>query len=304
MADLGTVASVTVTFSPDPALLHAQLMALPSELRKVVVDNGSPEEVWSGVLPILEGIENLEILRLGENLGLAAGTNAGARYIAKAGSPRFLLILDQDSVPVSDAVLRMVEAFLALEEGGLAVGAVGPALLDPATGRHHGFHEIHGLRWRRVHPKDDAPIRCDGLNGSGTLTDFALFERLGGLDAELFIDHVDTEWSFRLASDGWLMFGIPDAEFEHRMGDNSMRIWLGKWTVWPIRSPLRHRYLFRNAIRLWSRPYVPLTWKVWVVPKLLLTILVCAIAGPSRWSQMKSIARGVADGLRGIGGAI
>jgi rhamnosyltransferase len=215
-----------------------------------------------------------------------------------------LLILDQDSVPMPDAVQRMVQAFLSLEDGGVPVGAVGPALLDPATGRRHGFHQIDGLWWRRVHPKDGSPIRCDGLNGSGTLTDFALFERLGGLDAELFIDHVDTEWSFRLAANGWLMFGIPDAELEHRMGDSSKRVWLGKWTVWPIRSPLRHRYLFRNAVRLWFRPYVPRIWKVWVVPKLLLTALVYSILGPSRLSQLKAMARGVADGMRGNGGAI
>lgn len=304
MADLSTVASVTITYCPAPALLYSQLIALPTELRKVLVDNGSPEEVWTTLVPLLAGIKNLDILRLGENLGLAAGANAGAQYIARTGGARFLLILDQDSVPISDAVQRMVEAFLSLEDVGVPVGAVGPALLDPATGHHHGFHEIRGLWWRRVHPKGDAPIRCDGLNGSGTLTDFALFERLGGLDAALFIDHVDTEWSFRLASNGWLMFGIPDAEFEHRMGDSSMRVWFGRWTVWPIRSPLRHRYLFRNALCLWFRPYVPRIWKIWMVPKLLITALVYSVVGPSRWLQLKAMARGVADGLRGSGGAI
>lgn len=304
MVDLGSVASVTVTYNPDPALLHSQLAALPSESLKMVVDNGSPDDVWNSVLSLLAGIENLELLRLGENLGLAAGTNAGVQHVAKRGKPRFLLILDQDSVPVSNAVQRLVEGYVSLEERGVQVGAVGPALLDPITGRHHGFHQINGLWWRRVHPGDDAPVRCDGLNGSGTLTDFALFERLGGLDAGLFVDHVDTEWSFRLASDGRLMFGIPSAEFEHRMGESSMRLWLGKWTVWPLRSPLRHRYLFRNAVSLWSRPYVPRTWKMWVMPKLLLTALAYSVAGPNRWSQLKAMARGVSDGLRGIDGAI
>lgn len=304
MADLSTVASVTVTYHPDTALLHSQLAALPAKMRKVLVDNGSPEEVWRELATLTGPIKNLEVLRLGQNIGLAAGANEGVHHIARTGGARFLLLLDQDSVPMPGAIERMVDAFLAMREDGVPVGAVGPELLDPSTGRHHGFHEIDGIWWRRIHPSSRTPVRCDGLNGSGTLVDFAVVEQIGGLDASLFIDHVDTEWSFRLASRGWLMFGIPGAEFEHRMGDRSTRLWLGGWTVWPIRSPVRHRYLFRNATRLWFRPYVPGVWKFWVIHKLLATSLVYAILGPSRWSQLKAMALGVADGLRGRGGAI
>ncbi len=302
--DLGTVACVTVTYHPDPAVLHSQLRALPAESIKVLVDNGSPKPLLSILGALLADIANLEMISLDENVGLAAATNIGARHVSGLGKSRLLLILDQDSEPCTNSIASLAQAFDSLSEAGVPVGAVGPALVDPATGRRHGFHIVDGLRWSRVDPDEGPPVRCDSLNGSGTLTDLVLFHRLGGLEEALFIDHVDTEWSFRMSASGRHLYGVPAARFIHRMGDSSMRVWLGGWRVWPIRSPRRHRYLFRNALRLWRRPYVPWIWKAWMLPKLLITALVYALTGPSRWSQLKAMCQGVADGMRGIGGRI
>lgn len=298
MPESSVLASVTVTYHPDAQLLHTQLAALPPAVRKILVDNGSPDALWAELTPRLADIANLEILRLGGNLGLAGAINIGADHVRRTGGTRWLLLLDQDSVPQPNAVDRLVQAFITLSANGVRVGAVGPALLDPAAGRRHGFHIIEGFRWRRIDVVRGPPLRCDSLNGSGTVVEAEVFERLGGLDASFFIDHVDTEWSFRLMADGWQIFGVPEAEFVHRMGDSGMRLWLGGWRVWPIRSPLRHRYLFRNAIVLWRRSYVPLVWKIWVIPKLLMTAAVFAVVGPQRGAQLKAMALGLVDGLR------
>ena len=296
--DLRAVGCVTVTYHPDPAVLYTQLRALPPESQKVLVDNGSPEPLLAELESLLADVANWEILRLGKNLGLAEATNIGARHIGAARKARLLLILDQDSEPCPNSITQLVKAFDSLLAAGLPVGAVGPALLDPITRRHHGFHVINGLRWWRIDPPGGPPVRCDGLNGSGTLVDLALFEQLGGLEVALFIDHVDTEWSFRMAANGRQMYGVPAAQFIHRMGDSSRRLWLGKWTVWPIRSPLRHRYLFRNAMILLRRPYVPWVWKMWVAPKLCLTTFVFALTGPKRFDQITAMCSGVLDGVR------
>lgn len=296
--DLGAVGCVTVTYHPDLEVLRSQLRALPPESQKVLVDNGSSEAVLAELEVLMADVANLQIVRLGKNLGLAAATNIGAEHISLSGRARFLLLLDQDSEPCPGSISGLVSAYDSLSCAGSAVGAVGPALLDPATNHQHGFHVIKGLRWSRVNPVGGPPVRCDGLNGSGTLVDLSLFQRLGGLEAALFIDHVDTEWSFRMAANGREMYGVPSAQFIHRMGDSSRRIWLGKWTVWPIRSPLRHRYLFRNSMLLLRRPYTPPVWKFWVVPKLLLTALVFAVTGPDRGEQVLAMLRGLKDGIK------
>lgn len=142
-----------------------------------------------------------------------------------------------------------------------------------------------------------SPVPCSNLNGSGTLVPITLFQQLGGLDKKLFIDHVDTEWAFRVMAHGYSLWGIPNAVFNHSMGQASVRFWLFGWRVWPVRSPLRHYYLYRNAAMLMKRPYVPLVWKAWAAIKLLLTGTVMAITGPSRCQQIKNMWRGLRQGL-------
>jgi rhamnosyltransferase len=140
-----------------------------------------------------------------------------------------------------------------------------------------------------------APLALVNLNGSGTLMPIALFNELGGFEEEFFIDHVDTEWAFRVLAAGYGLYGIPDVVFGHRMGERSLRFWWLGWRVWPYRSPTRHFYLFRNATRLLSRDYVPQVWKFWAVVKLGLTLLVHALFDPRRMDQIHSMLTGVRD---------
>jgi len=98
---------------------------------------------------------------------------------------------------------------------------VGPLLIDIKTGLSHGFHQATSWRWQRAYPKagSSEPVSCTNLNGSGTLMRIELFELLGGLEESLFIDHIDTEWSFRVLAHGYTLWGIPGAILQHRMGD-------------------------------------------------------------------------------------
>jgi rhamnosyltransferase len=295
-----SLATVTVTFHPDPQLLCSQLAALPATARKVLVDNGTPEEEWKHVASELGCFGRVEVLKLGSNLGLAAALDAGMRHVAATGDERFVLLLDQDSEPEPGSVCKLAEAYETVSDGGrVRVGAVGPELRDPDTGLTHGFHVMSSRRWKRVFPGHDGPpLVCAGLNGSGTFMRLETWRALGGLDEALFIDHIDTEWSFRLLAAGYELRGIPAATFVHRMGNASFRFWLFGWRVWPLRSPLRHYYLFRNAVSLIRRGYVPLVWKVWCVAKLGLTLAVHGLFDRQCALQLPSMCRGIRDGFR------
>jgi rhamnosyltransferase len=141
-------------------------------------------------------------------------------------------------------------------------------------------------------------VPCTNLNGSGTLVPIELFLQLGGLDEALFIDHVDTEWSFRVLAADLGLRGIPAAVFKHRMGQSSVRYWLLGWRIWPSRSPQRHYFLFRNAVLLMRRPYVPRVWKFWAVVKLALTAIMHGLFDRERRAQWRQMRQGVREGLR------
>ncbi|MBS0570648.1 MAG: glycosyltransferase family 2 protein [Proteobacteria bacterium] len=300
MENPGTLAVVTVTYHPDVARLRLQFDALPADCRLVLVDNASDAAAVAEIERLVEARKNSVLLRNTENAGLGAALNQGAAHALQV-SPTldFLLLMDQDSVPRQGAVAELMRAFLALEASGARVGGVGPRLIDESTNLQHGFHTVCGWLLRRVFPSEDSTtaIDCLGINGSGTLVRAALFRELGGLEADFFIDQIDTEWSFRTRAAGYRSYGIPQARFDHCMGERGVAWWFFGWHVWPHRSPHRHYYLFRNALRLYRRPYVPRVWKFWNVIKLSATFCIHGLFDTQRKAQMANMLRGVRDGL-------
>ena len=297
------VATITVTFNPDVGLLRAQLRALPPESHKRVVDNASEPGILRQIETLVAEIPGAILLRNEQNLGLAAAINRGVRAVhASTPDTRFALLLDQDSEPEPGSIAALVEGFEGLQAEGLRVGCVGPTLVDVSTGLQHGFHQMTRWRWTRAYPAPGAlqPVPCANLNGSGTLVPIDLFLELGGLEDALFIDHVDTEWAFRVQAHGYALYGIPAAVFRHRMGESSRRLWLFGWHVWPLRSPRRHFFLYRNAIRLMQRNYVPSLWKRWAVVKLCTTFVVQIFFGRERLAQTKAMWRGAKEGKHEI----
>ena len=296
---LADLATITVTWHPDLAILERQLHSLPEESLKVIVDNASPPQCRSRIRELSERIPRTVILPLEENVGLAAAINRGATLAAESDPPvRFLLLLDQDSIPQANSIAMLYAAFSTLEHNGLKPGAVGPLLRDPDTELTHGFHTMTRWRWRRLYPKpSDPPMPVANLNGSGTFMRLDHFLAMGGLDENLFIDHVDTEFSFRVLAAGQTLWGVPAASFEHRMGERSLRFWFFGTRLWPWRTPRRHRFLFRNAVRLMQRDYVPSVWKGWAMVKLLLTFGVHALFDPQRKEQVSEMLAGVREGL-------
>ena len=290
------LALVVVTMNPDLEILQRQFNSVPSKAGIIIVDNNSEESLLSEVEE-LSATKGLVLLKNDKNRGLASALNQGC-IDAKLRGYSMVLLLDQDSEPEKGSIEILLETYNELSNTGKSVGCIGPTLIDVATGLDLGFHAVVGLKWKRIFSENGKPIEITSLNGSGTLMSLKLFSELGGLDDEFFIDHVDTEWSFRVKSAGYHLFGVPTAVFLHRMGDKSFRFWFFGWKVWPWRSPLRHRYLFRNAISLTKRSYVPFVWKFWAVIKLIMTSWVHLITDPQRVSQVRSMLLGIKDGLK------
>jgi rhamnosyltransferase len=298
--DTSQLVVLTVTYHPDIDLLARQIERIPASSWLVVVDNASYPDQVAAIDRLITARPRAALIGNESNRGLASALNqAAAHTFEHVPEGRYLLLLDQDSVPKSGSVEGLLKALIDLRCQDKQVACVGPRLIDTTTGLQHGFHCMKGGRWVRVYPSDldRQPIRCANLNGSGTLMSADLFRALGGLDETLFIDHVDTEWSFRVQTNGLLLYGIPWATFEHNMGERGLRFWLFGWRVWPHRSAQRHYYLFRNALWLMRRNYVPTVWKFWAAAKLALTLTVHALIDPKRKAQLYCMARGLRDGL-------
>jgi rhamnosyltransferase len=296
---VGRLAIVSVSFNPDLDVLGRQLAQLPAGSLKVVVDNASSPALREGLRSMAQGREDLVLAENPENLGLAAALNQGVDLVARHRHEcEFVLLLDQDTETREGDVEMLLGVFEALRKDHSDLGAVGPRLVDESTGLEHGFHQIAGWRWTRRFPSDNVPLRIDNLNGSGLLMTVALYRQLGGMREDFFIDHVDTEWAFRLRAAGRTLYGVPGVSFRHRMGERGIRFWMFGWRVWPYRAPARHYYLFRNSMTLLRAPGVPSVWKAWAPVKLAATFMVHLLFDRARAAQARQMLRGIREGLR------
>ncbi|QDE38787.1 glycosyltransferase [Luteibacter pinisoli] len=292
-------AAVIVTFHPDIVTITRQVSLLDDLAHVIFVDNGSGQEALKALRGLAAGNDHVEVLELGGNEGLAAALNAGIECAAARGA-RSVLLLDQDSLFEPSAPTRLLDGLNRVQQDTGRLCCAGPVLLDPETGMNHGFHYVaNGWRWARAFPPSSAaPIAVANLNGSGTTMPIDLFRVLGPLDASLFIDHVDTDWSFRVLHGGFGLFGLPSVAFDHRMGERGRRIWLLGWRVWPERSPLRHYFLFRNTVRLLGRQHVPSVWKVWAVGKMAVSVVVVGLTDARRGSQLGMMWKGIREAVQ------
>lgn len=294
------IAAITVTYHPDIALLSQQLNSL-SECLWVIVDNGSAVEKVREIEFLIQYKDNCILIQNNVNQGLAKAINTGAYYITKNFKHiEFLFLLDQDSTFIKGTTAILHNAFINLESKNKNIGCVGPKLVDFKTQQQHGFHHMQCGLWRRIYPseQDIEPIKCTNINGSGTFMRLEVFLKLNGLMEELFIDHIDTEWSFRLLSFNYQLYGIPEAIFDHRMGEDSFKFWLLGWRVWPLRTPLRQYFLLRNTLKLIKLGYVPLVWKFWAIIKIFISVAIYTIFFKNRIIYLKSFYRGIVEGLR------
>lgn len=300
-ADL-SICAVIVSFHPDAERLSRLFRQLEAQCQYVVVDNGSDPGVVGGLEKQLT--EHGHLVRMGKNRGIAAAQNAGVDYASSrlAKKPKYYLFLDQDSTPSEGLVGSLLREYEEVRESDPLAAAIGPALLDVRSQKMHRLHqEVMGLYIRRgINPGQSGKrYQVASLNSSGTFVEAALLETIGAFREDLFIDHVDTEWSHRARHMGYSLYVSSNAHLEHEMGRGLERIWMFGDQYFPSRAPLRHYYLFRNNVFLLTLPHMSRTWKFWSIFKLLFSFLYFGVAAQDRKAQRAMMLQGISAGRKG-----
>lgn len=290
------VGAVVVTYNPEQIRFNALLdAALPQVGQLVIVDNGSNAACLEWIRACLS-CEKVTLIELGENLGIAAAQNVGINRVREQGA-RCLLMFDHDSIPDG----RMVETLLSVlddkERSGIKVGAVGPRYFDERQNNPPPFIEVKGMRVvRHACQGSRGVVPVSYLIASGSLTPIKTLDVVGDMREDLFIDYVDIEWGLRASGMGYQSFGVCGALMAHDLGDAPLSF-MGRPI--PYHSPMRHYYLFRNAVWLYRQPYLPLQWKVGDGGRLLLKYGFYSLFGKPRIEQIKMMTLGLWHGVRG-----
>ncbi|SAK89780.1 rhamnosyltransferase [Caballeronia glebae] len=281
--------AVVVFYEPDAACIE-RANRLTETLHCVVVDN-TPGSVSDARPPLRDDVEYLPN---GANLGIATALNLGVAALRRAGFDAAIL-LDQDSEPSPELLLALPRALWA-QPPSRRVALVGPAYEDLRLGGVAPFVRFGYLALKRVAPVGEEAVEVDFLITSGSCVDLNCWEAIGPMDDALFIDFVDLEWCVRARSRGFSLLGLPALRLAHQLGGEPVRF-LGR--TYPGHSALRHYYLFRNAVALMRRRYVPFSWKSTEMVKMPIRLLIYGAFMTPRRAHLYMAFLGIVHGLKG-----
>lgn len=210
-----------------------------SKIFNIVVDNTPNQDLR------LVG-ENIEYHPIKKNLGIATAQNIGISIARKLGI-KYLLFFDQDSNVSSKMALQLMKAYESIKSSDKSIAAVGPNVFEKKS--HSKY---------KGNADGTIAVKTDLLISSGMFIELQNLDKIGGLDDDLFIDYVDSEWCWRAISKGYTLYKTPEVRMQHQVGK-------GKFSFcgisYIVSSPIRYYYSFRNFIKLINRTYVPVGWK-------------------------------------------
>lgn len=222
-----------VLYNPDIEKLSENISAIISQVKTVVlVDNGSTnigevQDRW-------ENIRNIVFIKNEKNQGIAKALNQMCEW-AMNNDFNWILTLDQDSV----CDINMVR-FLRRNVQTDDIGIVCPKVVFRIG--QETVQQIDTM----VNDKDGTLEACIT---SGSLTRISAWDKVGGFDDWMFIDHVDNDFCMRLRLNDYRIIRSNDAILYQNAGEMAHRKSLiGKTKMIANYSPLRNYYIVRNSV--------------------------------------------------------
>lgn len=295
---INKVVAVITTFNPNINLLNEQYLSVKLQVSNIIyVDNGSFN---SKDLSIFFS-KNKEIKYIFNNLNIGLG-NAQNIGIKKAigNQATHILLLDQDSILDSGFVDNLLIVEKSNIEQNIKVGVVGPVFVNSITKKIKKQTGSSNLGINKPINYNEE-ISVPWVIASGSLIRSSIFEEVGYMNGDYFIELIDLEWCFRVRSMGYKIFVTGKASMIHTIGDSTMNI-LGKKIGYY--SPTRRYYLCRNSIVLLRNNYGSNVNALGVFLKTFIKLVISILKGPNRISFIKYAYWGYKDGLVGYKGVI
>lgn len=280
------VAAIIVTFQPDLGVLQRVIHAITPQVSEVIVVDNSNQKRF------IPQDGSLHFLSMGSNQGIAKAQNSGIK-LAQQLKATHVLLLDQDSEPSPGMVSELLVSLNNVSNPA----CVGPSYLDARQQNPPPFIRVEGLKLVRCQCEQlDSVVPVDYLIASGSLIPMTVLGAVGLMREDLFIDYVDIEWGLRAKQRGFQSFGVCAAKMRHSLGDTPI---VKFRRAFPVHSPLRHYYHFRNAVYLYRQSWVPLNWKLVDGWRLFLKYGFYTIFAVPRLNHWRMMTIGLWDGLRG-----
>lgn len=269
------VTVVIVNYNSGSLLASCVHAALQQARQVIVVDNASSDTSLAELENELPS-KLLQIVRLHNNVGFAAGCNTGLNLSTQP----FILFLNPDCILRENSLQRMVQII----ESDSQIGMVGGFLVNPdgseqgggrrsiptpwrAFVRAFGLHRLEKF-WPQLFfdfhlnskPLPPAPIEVEAISGALMLVKREAIDDVGLWDENYFLHCEDLDLCVRFKQKKWKIVFIPDAPVVHFQGTCShSRPFFVAWH--------KHKGMFRFYRKFFQRQY----------PKVLMGLVALAV---------------------------
>jgi rhamnosyltransferase len=275
------IGCILVLYRPNVELLSQVVTAVVNQLDTIFIVDNTPNPY---ALPIPEN--KIIYHRIGQNVGIAAAQNIGIRYFMEQKYD-YIFFLDQDSIVEQNMLQTLLSTYKLLLEHTIHVGAVGPYPINRQSNKKYPIR-----RGKSLFP---GITEFSALMSSGSLIQAEVFEQVGLMDEDLFIDNVDQEWCWRGRYHyGYRFFINEQTLLNHQLGSGDRFFIFKKIT---IPTPFRIYYWYRNYFWLLRRKYVPLYWKLSFGCKFFVRLLYYITFIPPQKEYFARVLCGIKDGI-------
>ncbi len=275
------IAAVIVTYNRKDKLLKniKCLLSQTRELNKIyIIDNASTDNTEEVIIPLAEQYENIEYIRLEENLGGSGGFSAGIK-LAFDNNHDYIWGMDDDAFPEYNALEKLININIENRDT--------TCLWSNCNNDFEGYN-LSGIKevynWMFV----------------GFFLPKEIISKVGIPRNDFFIYHDDTEYAERIIKHGFKIYKVKDSIIDH--GDLASREFfskkIGSITInFPKMPDWKLYYYIRNSLLKHSyKEMKKYKYLLYYIPKDILKILLL------NRKQLKIILTAYLDGIRGVSG--
>ena len=192
-------------------------------LKIILVDNDSPDDTSELVS---KSFPEVEIIKIGKNLGFAGGNNVGIDRALQSGV-QFILLLNNDTEVDPDAIDKLVERAQKTDK----LGAIGPTIYyHSAPDLIWSAGGIINFKWsflkhRGIREKDrgqySESVEVDYLTGCAIMFPAKIISEVGKLDESYWMYYEDADLCARLKRAGYKIVFEPDSKVWHKISSST-----------------------------------------------------------------------------------
>lgn len=283
--------AIFVTYNPDDNIVEniSSILSQVSEI--VIVDNASNTDAQE-ILRNISKDKKVTLILNNRNRGIAYALNQGVKY-AISHEYQWLLTFDQDSLAPSDYLKTLLLTYHSADNRDSI------AIVAPTYKTSTGLVSFSHAPSKNCDNKAYSEVKTTMSSGNLIIT--KVFEEVGFFNEDFFIDFVDHEYCLRLAKSGFRIVESHQAILQHAIGASTKHSLLGLNIVTTNHNAMRRYYKYRNMITVIKKYFFDsLSISFQILRVFLSEPIKILIFEKDKCSKIKSIARGIAHGLKGI----